>query len=129
MKRWPWMHERRAGKGPAEGLEWSERVGWGAGKDLGRTKHRHTNQPRGGAREAPTEGDPSPSPSLMGAVFLSAPSLKHFSATGPTPLLLPLCSGMCCWEQLPPAPFMREPTETPLPGSPGSVVAGEHHPA
>lgn len=38
MRRWPWKkHERWAGKGPAEGLEWSERVGWGAGEDLGRT--------------------------------------------------------------------------------------------
>lgn len=37
MKRWPWKHERWAGKGLAEGLEWSEHVGWGAGKDLGRT--------------------------------------------------------------------------------------------
>lgn len=49
MERRPWKHERWAGKGPAEGLEWSERVGWGAGEHLGRTtKTQDTNQRREG---------------------------------------------------------------------------------
>lgn len=61
MRRWPWKkHERWAGKGPAEGLEWSERVGWGAGEDLGRTTRTQGHQSTPGRDSTHGGGDPLP---------------------------------------------------------------------
>lgn len=76
MKRWPWKHERWAGKGLAEGLEWSERVGWGAGKDLGRTTKTQGQQSAPG-RDRAHGWDPG---SLAGTPLLFLP-LGHMGDT------------------------------------------------
>lgn len=105
MKRWPWKHERWAGKGPAEGLEWSERVGWGAGKDLGRTTRTQGQQSAPGRDGAhgwdPGRDGPSTTP------FLFLP-LGHIRDTVPV-------------SYLPAAPVTPRGTHgTLLPGSPSA---------
>lgn len=76
----PWKHERWAGKG----LEWSERVGWGAGEDLGRTTKNtgHESTLGKGQRGDWTLGGPSVGPSMTPQVLLS-PTLGTLGPSSP----------------------------------------------